>query len=730
MADKSFQRAESMTPITTALPDGVVPVEAPLPDGVVAAGAGALPEGVVPVNSSTNMVTPAGNVVGVDPSQVGDALRRGYRHAEAADLLKHQRHEQYGGVGQGLAAAAEGAAGALTFGLAPKIETATGLTTPEAILARKEEHPILHGAGTVAGVAIPLALTGGASAPLEGAAVAGEGALAGARAVAGLTAPALIARAGRAAAAATEGLGIPGIAGRVLPATASAALEGGLYGGEDVVERHFIGDPSLTAEKAMLEVGLSALIPGVLAGGGKLVGEALAPLGDKLIAKGAAAAQQKAVLEAEKEEASLAGAMRERTANAYRQMERVELALANPALPAEERASLEAFKASPEYADLVKANAKSIAENAPGALAEREGARGTLAEFQEQRPAQESARAEALQDPARLGSLVNERLIQRYGSRAVLGSLMGHLVGAPGGVGALGGISYGYMKDVIKRIVKDPAMFSTVGRVLKSPLETLSAMMGLGKYASATDDVIASGVSGIFGGATKSATAKAVEGVTPKNFPDVSANLNNFNSNPDRLAEHVGQESGPLQTHAPATTAGIHALAARVVQHLGQNLPQGGQRQLLDPEFRPSPTQLAELNQRMDVAQRGPAALLHHVANGTLTSAHLAASQAMYPSLHQEMLAKVGEALAEHMAEKKPIPTKIRTGLSRLLGSPLDRAHTGISIAATQALYAAQPAQPGPGNAPKGGKSGGQTHFGNRLATDTQGVSSRMSSTA
>lgn len=727
MAGNSFTRAESMTPLTTALPDGLVPEQAPLPAGLVPdAGAAHLPEGLVPEQSVANMVTPAGNVVGVDPSQVGDALRRGYRHAEAADLLKHQRQEQYGGAGQGAIAALEGAASAATFGLSNKIASATGLTTPEAQLARKEEHPILHGAGTVAGVAIPLALTGGAAAPLE----AAEAAPGIAQTVAGLTAPALIARAGRAAATATESLGIPGIAGRVLPVTASAALEGGLYGGEDVVERHFIGDPSLTAEKAMLEVGLSALIPGVLAGGGKLVAEALAPLGDKLIAKGAAAAQQKAVLEAEKEEASLLGAARERQANAYRQMERIEVALNNPATSMADREALNAFKATPEYADLVKANAESILKQAPEALASKEGAQEALAEFREGRPAQEAARAAELQDPGRLGALVNERLIQRYGSRAVLGSLMGHLVGAPGGVGALGGISYGYMKDVIKRIVKDPAMYSTVGRVLKSPLETLSAMMGLGKYANATDDLIASGVAGIFGGTSKSATAKAVEGITPKNFPDVSANLNNFNSNPDRLADHVGQEAGPLQTHAPATTAGIHALAARVVQHLGQNLPQGGQRQLLDPEFRPSPTQLAELNQRMDVAQRGPAALLHHVANGTLTSAHLAASQAMYPSLHQEMVAKVGEALAEHMAEKRPIPTKIRTGLSRLLGSPLDRSHTGMSIAATQALYAAQPAQPNPANAPKPVKSSVQTHFGGRLATDTQGVSSRMAGTA
>jgi hypothetical protein len=748
MADKSFQRAEAMTPLGTNLPDGVVPDS--LPEGVLPDSG--LPEGVVPEQTSTNMVNPAGHVVGVDPSQIGDALQRGYRHADAQDLLKHQREEQYGGVGQGALAALEGAASTATFGLSNKAESALGLTTPAAQLARKEEHPFLHGIGAVGGVALPLALTGGAAGPAEAAGAAAEAAPGIAETVAGLTAPALIARAGRAAAqglgeAFPEAIGIPaglvsgpvqagqGIAnalGAAAPAAASAALEGGLFGGEDVVERHFIGDPGLTAEKAMLEVGLSALIPGVLAGTGTLASEALAPFGDKLIAKGAAAAQQKAALEAEKEEASLVGAARERQANAYRQMERIEVALNNPATSAEDRASLLAFKATPEYADLVKANAASILTQAPEALASKEAAATNLSEFREQRPAMEAARAAELQDPTRLGNLVNERVIQRYGSRAVLGSLMGHIVGAPGGIGALGGISYGYMKDVIKRIVKDPAMYSTVGRFLSSPLETLSAMGGLSRYANATDEAIASGVGGIFGGGAKSATAQAVSTIDPKNFPDVQANLNDYNSNPDKLASEVSQQVGPLQVHAPATTANIHALASRVVQHLGQNLPQGGQKLFLDPAFEPSGTELAQLNRRMEIAERGPVAVLDHVRNGTLTSDHLRASEAMYPSLHQETLGKVAEALAAHVASGKPIPMQTRSGLSLLLGQPLDRAHTGAAIAASQALYAAQPAAPNPANAPPGKRvrATPETHFGSRLATDTQSNSSRMSDTA
>jgi hypothetical protein len=61
-------------------------------------------------------------------------------------------------------------------------------------------------------------------------------------------------------------------------------------------------------------------------------------------------------------------------------MERINLALADKALPAEERAALEAFKQGPEYAELLAANARGILAAAPDAAAERAAAQAIAGE--------------------------------------------------------------------------------------------------------------------------------------------------------------------------------------------------------------------------------------------------------------------------------------------------------------------------------------------------------------
>lgn len=600
------------------------------------------------------------------------AVMQGYRQATPQEVTSWQAEQKYGSPLETAKAAGEGALSALTFGAGPKIEQAFG-AKQEDIAGRKEAHPIAHAAGEMGGVAAGLLVPGGQ-----------------------FTAPGAIAKAGRGAAEAVGAAKMAGVAGRVLPAVASAATEGALYGGEDVVERHFLGDPNLTAEKAIAEIGLSALIPGALVGGGKLIGEALRPLGDKLIAKGAQAAETKALLEVEKEEASLSGAMRERTANAYRQMERVELALNNPALPAEERASLLEFKASPEYADLVKANAKSVLENAPEALAEREGARGVLEEFKTGKDELLAEKAASMQDPTRLGDLVNERIIKRYGSRAALGWLFGTLSGAGGPIGTLGGISYGYMKDVIKRIVRDPAMFATVGRLIKSPLETFSAMAGLGRLTHSTDQAIASGVGAIFGsGAAAGGAEAAAHAVTPGNYTHVAGNLSGYSGNLDKLAEDTGQQTAPLRTHAPATTDALHGIAARGVQTLAGKLPAPGQRQPLDPPYQPSRAELVAYNRYHEIAE-SPARVLQHVAAGTITREHMDALQTIYPNLASEMRQKVMDRLAAEVSKGTRLPHQKRLALSLFLGSDLDSSSTQHHLAATQAAFAQHQQQAAP----------------------------------
>lgn len=148
---------------------------------------------------------------------------------------------QYGGLGQGLGAAAEGAAGIVGGGFAENA-LAHGLNMPElgpeARAARARQHPIasaLGGLGAAVGIT---SLTGGAAAPL------------------------------------TSGLADIGAAPVVATALGWGG-EGALYGAANAVNEASLGDPNLNAQKVMTDIGIGGLTGaalGALSHGIKLSG--------------------------------------------------------------------------------------------------------------------------------------------------------------------------------------------------------------------------------------------------------------------------------------------------------------------------------------------------------------------------------------------------------------------------------------------------------------------------
>lgn len=640
---------------------------------------------------------PEGDLVQIPASEFDQgAMAQGYRPASPEEVQAFTNEQKYGDVKGAIGAFTTSAGNMLTGGLYAKGLTAISpdpQATQEQLRGEKEAHPIAGMAGSLTGVAVGSMIPG--------------------------SVPSQIMKAGKAVSG--LGAGAATVAGRVLPAAAGAAVEGGLFGLEDVVERHFLGDPNLTAEKAMAEIGLSALVPGLIVGGGKLIGEAVAPLADRLIAKGARTAEAQALQEAAKEEASLTGATGQKAANAYRQIEKINLQLADPALPAEERAALEAFRASPEYADLLKSSAQSTIEHAPEAVAEFRGAQGALAEFQAGKATQIAERTAALTEPGRVGDLVYDRVIKRYGSRAALGWLLGSATGVGGPIGTLGGISYGYMKDVIKRIARDPSMFMTLGRLLKSPVETLSAMAGLARLTSTTDEAIASGVGAIFGGGVAAGSAEASgKFLDAKSFGHVASNLGNYASDLDRLAEDTSRQTEGVRDHAPATSDALHGLAARGVQYLNGQAPRA-QQQPLDRPYQPSRSELTQFNRAHEIAQR-PTNVLAHVAKGTLTPEHLQTLAAIYPRLYQEMQAQVLDRLSKEMAKGNHIPYRTRLSVGMFLGQNLDSTTMPVHMAANVAAVAKAPRAPMPALKESGLA---KVKMGDRMQTPSQAAAQR-----
>lgn len=183
---------------------------------------------------------PSGNIVEVTQDEVPNLARAGYSPLTADQQAQITKQEKYSTVGQQAITALEGAAEIPTFGLSTGIETALGVPQEE-IQARREINPGVHMLGQAAGFLIP----GVGEAGLYG------GIGRAATGVAGLSAEAT------------------GLGARIGYGAVKGAAETLLASGSDEVSKMFSGgqDPNAPLQSALVNMGLSGLIGGVIGGG-------------------------------------------------------------------------------------------------------------------------------------------------------------------------------------------------------------------------------------------------------------------------------------------------------------------------------------------------------------------------------------------------------------------------------------------------------------------------------
>lgn len=262
-----------------------------------------------PLPVPTTFVNSGGELIDVDPHQVGDAIQLGWAPATPKQIEDRDLTRKYGTGTQQLATGAEAAGRALTFGLSSLYERAAGVPAAD-IHGRAAANPIAEMAGTTAGIAAPTLATAGAAALPESLANIAEA-----------TAPSLISRVGRGVSEAV-GRALPGEAGAVysaeaatraalaaraagapdaaalaeraisarvatqdagrlsrliagaLPSTAGSAAEGAIYGAGNWVSEKSLGNPNANAQMLIDDVGLSTVMGGglgALFGGGSTV---------------------------------------------------------------------------------------------------------------------------------------------------------------------------------------------------------------------------------------------------------------------------------------------------------------------------------------------------------------------------------------------------------------------------------------------------------------------------
>ncbi len=170
-----------------------------------------------------------------DPSQLPQLAELGYRPATVDEVQAHRLKEHYDTLGQAAAAAGEGALDTLIPVLGPLAERALGVSAEDQLI-RAQFHPVARGLGQVAGA------VGGAAL--------------------GVGAPGLFAKAGGAVAGA--------LGAGVLGGAAGEALQGFMYSASDVANRAVLGDPGLTAETALRQIGITTAVGAGLGGLGGL----------------------------------------------------------------------------------------------------------------------------------------------------------------------------------------------------------------------------------------------------------------------------------------------------------------------------------------------------------------------------------------------------------------------------------------------------------------------------
>lgn len=246
----------------------------------------------LPANQKIALTDPEGKIVDVDPNEVYPSITQGgYRFASPSEIHNADMESLYGeGIGNSLKAFGLGVARTASLGTSDQFFTHAGVASPKALSELQSRHPLASGVGEVGGAIAPLFIPGAGEAEalnaLKAAKAAGDAAeIAKAKAALDTArttfkaADALnpmrsLTKAGRivenSIAPLVENEAATGAAqkilGAVAPKAVGSAVEGAAFGLGQSVSEDALGDPDLTAQKVMANIGYSALFAGGIGG--------------------------------------------------------------------------------------------------------------------------------------------------------------------------------------------------------------------------------------------------------------------------------------------------------------------------------------------------------------------------------------------------------------------------------------------------------------------------------
>jgi hypothetical protein len=257
-----------------------------------------------------------------------------------------------------------------------------------------------------------------------------------------------------------------------------------------------------------------------------------------------------------------------------------------------------------------------------------------------------------------------------------------------------------------------PGQAARVGTILGAIKPGLNALSNI-EQASA----------GMFGYGAFSALK---EDASQKEFHDLYKSTEYFAQNQPELATLLANQSGSVGEHMPETMMQMSKTIANAVEYLQQNKPQLNKAAPLDMDPKANATQIAHFNDVANVVNN-PLSVLNRLKDGTLSSVHIRALSSVYPNVLLKMQEETMKNLIRYQSEKRPpLPYKMRLGLSKLFGHPMDSSlvHVGTNQVTLAGIGMAKAAMLAPQERPS--KSGmGRMKIGARDETRAQSALQR-----
>jgi len=257
------------------------------------------------------------------------------------------------------------------------------------------------------------------------------------------------------------------------------------------------------------------------------------------------------------------------------------------------------------------------------------------------------------------------------------GAIAGHMAGIPGGE-YLGGLFGHYalkpfLKTVMPTLIRPLLHISPSGEGLKAALDGITAV-------AKGESLLVDSAKALF----EVGSTKAINDLIPskEQLNKLEANLSLLNSNPESILNVGGKLSHYMPEHATALTATAQA----AVNYLNSQKPTEMQAGVLDRKLSPSPMAEANYRAALEVAE-SPLSVLARTKNGTLNPMHINHLKNLYPALFPNIVHTVTDAMLSHLSGDGTVPFSMRSGLSTLIGQPMDSTFTQPSIAAAQATF-------------------------------------------